>query len=71
MLDPDILREKPQEVRRMLQKRSVEFDIDGLLAANEARLKDMASCDAIRHERNKIGKMISEAKKDCLMFKLL
>ena len=63
MLDPDILREKPQEVRRMLQKRSVEFDIDGLLAANEARLKDMASCDAIRHERNKIGKMISEAKK--------
>ena len=63
MLDPDILREKPQEVRRMLEKRSVEFDIDGLLAANEARLKDMASCDAIRHERNKIGKMISEAKK--------
>ena len=33
-----------------------------LLAANEARLKDMASCDAIR-ERIKIGKMISEAKK--------
>ena len=29
MLDPDILREKPQEVRRMLEKRSVEFDIDG------------------------------------------
>ena len=34
MLDPDILREKPQEVRRMLEKRSVEFDIDGLLAAS-------------------------------------
>ena len=63
MLNPDILREKPQEVRLMLQKRGVEFDIDGLLAVNEARLKDMASCDAMRHERNKMGKMISEAKK--------
>ncbi len=63
MLNPEILREKPQEVRRMLQKRGVEFDIDGLLAVNEARLKDMASCDVMRHERNKMGKMISEAKK--------
>ena len=63
MLDPDILREKPQEVRRMLQKRGVEFDIEGLLAVNETRLKDMASSDALRHERNKMGKMISDAKK--------
>ena len=58
-----MLREKSQEVRRMLQKRGVEFDIDELFAINKTRLEDMMSCDALRHERNKIGKMISEVKK--------
>ncbi|MDI1495127.1 MAG: serine--tRNA ligase [Cenarchaeum symbiont of Oopsacas minuta] len=63
MLDPNLLREKPDEVRRMLNDRHIEFDIDGLLHANQMRLKDMAIADELRQQRNKIGKMISEVKK--------
>ena len=64
MLDPALLRGRPGEVRRMLQARGVEFDLDSLLEADR-RMRDlMQKTDELRAERNRASSGVSEAKKE-------
>lgn len=63
MIDPRALRERPEDVSRMLERRGVEFDLDGLLERERARRRHIAETDALRQKRNEFGRSISGIKK--------
>ncbi len=63
MIDPRALREKPEDISRMLERRGVEFDLDGLLERERARRRHIAETDALRQKRNEFGRSISGIKK--------
>ncbi|MBI1657252.1 MAG: serine--tRNA ligase [Thaumarchaeota archaeon] len=63
MIDPRALRERPEDVSRMLEHRGVEFDLDGLLERERARRRHIAETDALRQKRNEFGRSISGIKK--------
>ena len=37
MLDPKIIRDEPEKIRKMLVDRAVEFDFDGMLELDKKR----------------------------------
>ena len=63
MIDPRALRERPEDISRMLERRGVEFDLDGLLERERARRRHIAETDALRQKRNEFGRSISGIKK--------
>lgn len=63
MIDPKIIRDEPDRIRRMLKARAVDFDLDGLLEAFEERKDLNRSADDLRRRRNEIGVLISRRKK--------
>ena len=63
MLDPDIVKNEPQRIRRMLDARASGFDLDALVALDKERRSMMAAADELRAKRNKMGVGISQAKK--------
>ncbi len=63
MLDPKILKENPDKIRKMLKDRTVDFDLDGLISANNQRLEMIIKTDEIRTEKNKIALQIADKKK--------
>lgn len=63
MLDPKILREEPEKLRNMLKARAVEFDLDGLIAADARRRELILTTDELRTQKNKTALQISETKK--------
>ena len=63
MIDPRALRERPEDISRMLERRGVEFDLDGLLERERARRRHIADTDALRQKRNEFGRSISGIKK--------
>lgn len=63
MLDPPIIRKNPSVIRKMLEARAIDFDLDALLACDQMWMKCMARAEALRAERNRIGRQISEIKK--------
>ncbi len=65
MIDPDIIRKNPQEIRKMLDARAMnDFDLDAFVACDAERVRLMSEADELRSRRNKIGISISEAKKN-------
>ena len=63
MLDPKILRDSPDKIRKMLKDRAVEFDIDALIDADKKRREFIIKTDELRKKKNQVSLQISEKKK--------
>jgi seryl-tRNA synthetase len=63
MLDPKLIKEKPEIIRNMLKSRAVEFDLDGLIKSDQKRREFIIKTDELRKKKNQIAVAISEKKK--------
>ena len=63
MLDPKLIKEKPEIIRNMLKSRVVEFDLDGLIESDQKRREFIIKTDELRKKKNQIAITISEKKK--------
>ena len=63
MLDPKIIREKPQKIRDMLKARDVDFDLDTLITSDQKRREFILKTDELRKKKNKIALEVSQKKK--------
>ena len=63
MLDPKLIKEKPEIIRNMLKSRAIEFDLDGLIESDQKRREFIIKTDELRKKKNQIAKTISEKKK--------
>ena len=63
MLDPKIIKEKPEIIRNMLKSRAIEFDLDGLIESDQKRRESIIKTDELRKKKNQIAMTISEKKK--------
>ena len=63
MLDPRIIREKPQIIRDMLKSRAVDFDLDLLIKSDKKRREFILKTDELRKKKNQIALEISQKKK--------
>ena len=66
MLDPKILRENPDKIRKMLTDRNVEFPLDELIKLDKSRRDLIIKTDELRKKRNAISVEIGKRKKDNL-----
>lgn len=64
MLDPKIIRENPDKIRKMLKDRTVEYDIDNLLKKEKERRELIIKTDQFRSKRNELSLEIGKQKKD-------
>ena len=63
MLDPKLIKEKPEIIRDMLKSRAVEFDLDGLIESDQKRREFIIKTDELRKKKNQVAMVISEKKK--------
>ena len=63
MLDMKMIRENPENIRKMLKDRAVQFDLDLLLELDKKRREMIISTDNLRKKKNEMSIKISEAKK--------
>ena len=63
MLDPKIIRDEPEKVRKMIQDRAVEFDFDKMLELDKKRRDLIKETDELRKKRNQMSIAIGQAKK--------
>jgi len=63
MLDPKIIREDPERIRKMLKNRAVDFDFDGLIQFDKQRRELIIKTDEYRKKRNDISLEIGKKKK--------
>jgi len=63
MLDIKMIRENPENIRKMLKDRGVQFDLDLLLELDKKRREMIISTDNLRKKKNEMSVKISEAKK--------
>ena len=63
MLDPKLIKEKPEIIRNMLKARAIEFDLDGLIESDQKRREFIIKTDELRKKKNQVGIAISEKKK--------
>ncbi|OLD32298.1 MAG: serine--tRNA ligase [Thaumarchaeota archaeon 13_1_40CM_2_39_13_2] len=63
MLDPKLLRDNSDKIRKMLEARAVEFPLDQLIKADEERRDLIIRTDEIRKKRNEIALEIARKKK--------
>ena len=63
MLDPKLIKEKPEIIRNMLKSRAVEFDLDALVESDQKRREFIIKTDELRKKKNQIAGRISEKKK--------
>ena len=63
MLDPKLIKEKPEIIRNMLKSRSIKFDLDGLIESDQKRRESIIKTDELRKKKNEIAMTISEKKK--------
>ena len=63
MLDPKIIRENPDKIRKMLKDRVVEFDFDALVQHDKKRRELIIKTDELRKKRNEISLEIGQKKK--------
>ena len=64
MLDMKMIRENPENIRKMLKDRDVQFDLDLLLDLDKNRREMIISTDELRKKKNEMSVKISEAKKN-------
>ncbi len=63
MLDMKMIRENPENIRKMFDARNVQFDLDLLLELDKKRREMIISTDNLRKKKNEMSIKISEAKK--------
>ena len=63
MLDPKIIRDEPEKIRKMIIDRAVEFDFDGMLELDKKRRELIKETDELRKKRNQMSIAIGQAKK--------
>ena len=63
MLDPKILRENPDKIRKMLNDRNVDFPLDELIILDKERRDLIIKTDELRKKRNEISIEIAKRKK--------
>jgi len=63
MIDMKMIRENPENIRKMLKDRDVQFDLDLLLELDKKRREMIISTDSLRKKKNEMSIKISEAKK--------
>jgi len=64
MLDPKIIRENPEIIRKMLKNRAIDFDFDGLIQCDKQRRELIIKTDDLRKKRNDVSLEIAQKKKD-------
>jgi seryl-tRNA synthetase len=62
MIDRDLLREAPEEVRRAIETKGVDLDLDRVIELDEQWRELKARGDDLRHERNEVSERIGELK---------
>lgn len=68
MIDPRLLKDDPERLRRMLFQRNQTFPLDELLSLDERRRSLISESDSARHRKNLIAQTIAKRKKtreDC------
>ena len=63
MLDPKILKEKPEIIRKMLKDRQVTFDLDSLINLDAKRRELIIKTDDLRKKKNTVSLDIASKKK--------
>jgi len=63
MLDPKILRENPDKIRKMLKDRSIDFALDDLIRLDKERRDLIIKTDELRKKKNDISSEIAQKKK--------
>ncbi len=63
MLDPKLIKEKPQVIQDMLKARAVEFDLEGLIESDQKRREFIIKTDELRKKKNQVALTISEKRK--------
>ena len=63
MLDPKIIRDEPEKIKKMLKDRAVDFDFDKMLELDKKRRDLIKSTDDLRKKRNEMSIAIGKAKK--------
>ena len=63
MLDPKLIRDNPDIIRKMLQARAVHFPLDELLTLDKERRELILKTDGLRKKRNEISLEIARKKK--------
>jgi seryl-tRNA synthetase len=63
MLDPKLLKESPDDVRRMLKRRNVDFPLDELIDLEKKRRELMTEAQEQRAKKNKLSEAIAAKKK--------
>ena len=63
MLDMKMIRENPENIRKMIKDRDVKFDLDLLLDLDKKRREMIISTDNLRKKKNEMSIKISEVKK--------
>ena len=63
MLDPKLIKEKPQVIEDMLKARCVAFDLDMLIESDQKRREFIIKTDELRKKKNKVGLEIAQKKK--------
>jgi seryl-tRNA synthetase len=63
MLDPKLIKEKPEIIRKMLSDRHVEFDFDSLISLDNKRRELIVKTDELRKLKNKMGLDVAAKKK--------
>ena len=60
MLDPKIIRENPEKMRKMLKDRAVEFNLDSLIIGEKERREMIIKTDELRKKRNQVSLEIQQ-----------
>jgi len=63
MLDPKIIRDEPERIKKMLKDRAVEFDLEKMLELNKVRKDMMQQTDELKQKRNQMSMKIATEKK--------
>ena len=63
MLDPKILRDDSEKIRKMLKDRAVEFDLEGMIDVDKKRREYIIKTDELRQKKNQVALQISQKKK--------
>ena len=63
MLDPKIIRDEPDKIRKMITDRAVKFDFDNMLELDKKRRVLIQETDELRKKRNQMSIAIGKAKK--------
>ncbi len=63
MLDPKLIKEKPQIILDMLKARDVDFNLDTLIEFDQKRREFIIKTDELRKKKNQVALQISQKKK--------